>query len=387
MSRVRELGGPLPRISPQDAVADFIRSSWENSPCPPGQPGGDSQRSASEVRRVVAPRRLLIVSPSFHGYDAAVAAAFTELGFDVTTHLYDKFAGVGAKLHNKLVLELPEQVGRDTTAQREQRAARGVIEAVRTVHPDVVLVIKGDVLPDTVWEAFDQHGAATVLWLYDEVRRTRWERERLTLPGRVASYSPLDCLAFQQQGIDAVHVPDGFDHLLEVAHRPATDETTFIGALYPNRSRVLEAIAAAGLPVRAYGRSWSHDLRDRARTWGSARPAIPAGRDLPRAAAYGVMAASRATLNIHRDQDGFTMRTFEACGVGAVQLIDRQDVAMHYEPGEELLVFESPEEAVDHVRRLERDASLAARLREAGRRRTLAEHTLVHRARTLADLW
>ncbi len=99
------------------------------------------------------------------------------------------------------------------------------------------------------------------------------------------------------------------------------------------------------------------------------------------------MAGARATLNVHGDQDGFTMRTFEACGVGAVQLVDRADVSRHYEPGVELAVFGSPEEAAELAHRAATDRPWADRLRAAGRARTIAEHTFVHRARALEALW
>ena len=44
------------------------------------------------------------------------------------------------------------------------------------------------------------------------------------------------------------------------------------------------------------------------------------------------MAGARANVNIHGDQDGFTMRTFETCGVGALQLVDRADVCRRLRP-------------------------------------------------------
>ena len=60
------------------------------------------------------------------------------------------------------------------------------------------------------------------------------------------------------------------------------------------------------------------------------------------------------------DQDGFTMRTFEACGVGAVQLVDRADVAQHYEPGTEVAVFDGVDEAAELARRAAADRSSRA---------------------------
>ncbi len=49
------------------------------------------------------------------------------------------------------------------------------------------------------------------------------------------------------------------------------------------------------------------------------------------------------------------MRTFEARGVGAVQLVDRADGSRYYEPGVELAVFGSAEEAVELARRAAAD--------------------------------
>lgn len=331
--------------------------------------------------------RLLVLGPAFHDYDAAIGAAFEAIGLDVVTHVYDRSATVGAKLRTKLLHELPEHLGRSTTAARARVADAGAIAALRAVRPDLVLVIKGDVLGDAVWDEIDAVGAPSVLWLYDELRRTRWDAARLDRPGRIASYSALDVATLHDGGHDAAHVPLGFDHLLAPSAPRRADEVTFIGALYPQREALLRALDAAGILVRAYGRDWSHHLVDRARTWGRPRPAIPAGRDLPRAAAYAIMAGSAATLNIHGDQDGFTMRTFEASGTGGVQLCDRADVADLYAPGEEIVVFDGAEDLCAQASALLADPVRAARIRRAGRARTLAEHTLVHRARALHDLW
>jgi spore maturation protein CgeB len=140
------------------------------------------------------------------------------------------------------------------------------------------------------------------------------------------------------------------------------------------------------VPVRAFGRQWSRHPWDRVRTWDLRRPDLPAGRDLDRASAYAVMADAVATLNIHGDQDGFTMRTFEACGVGGVQLIDRADVTHLYEPGVELATYGCDDELLDLCRRAQRDRAWTESLRVAGRRRTLADHTFATRVAVLEEL-
>lgn len=332
-------------------------------------------------------RRLLILSPSFHDYDQAFSAAFEALGFDTMVHLYDRSATLAAKLRTKLVHELPERLGRDMTAHRARLASEGAIRTIRAARPDAVLVIKGDVLADDVWAEIASVGAAHALWLYDELRRTRWSLDRLRSVGSVASYSSDDVAALRDQGIAATHVPLGFDHLRPVPSTAAgRGEVTFIGARYPRREVVMTAISGAGIPARVFGRDWSKDPRDVLRTWGAARPDVPWGRDLARPDAYAVMRGSAATLNIHGNQDGFTIRTFEACGVGAVQIVDRAEVELYYEPDAEVLVAASADEAVAQCRRVLADPALSSRIREAARARTLAEHTLVHRARALTAL-
>lgn len=333
-------------------------------------------------------RRLLIITPSFHDYATAIANAFNFLGFATAVCRYDDFASIPQKIWNKARFEFPELLGLDTTQARSALASARVIATIRQLQPDLALVIKGDVLSDDVWETLQSSRTPTVLWLYDELRRTRWEAQRLHFPGMVASYSPLDVAALSEQGLPAVHVPLGYDHLSSWTTRNEyAREVTFIGARYPMREALLVALSEAGVPVRAFGRDWSPAMKDRLRTWNAHRPDVPAGPDVARDQAYGVMQGSLATLNIHGDQDGFTMRTFEAAGVGAVQLVDRQDVAQHYEVDSEVVTFSGEDELIERVQMVNRDQRKMAALREAARTRTLAEHTLVHRAELLQQGW
>ena len=327
--------------------------------------------------------RLLVLSPVFHGYWRSIERAFGALGYDVTTVAYDAHPGWSDRARAK-AHELAERLGGAGDARRRAEHTERALVAVRAAEPEVVLVVKGDTFEAPVWEALA--GLRHALWLYDELRRTEHTHASLALAGPVASYSPDDVATLAAAGLRAVHVPLAHDP--EVGFTPrASNEVVFVGARYPTREHLLTSLAASDVPVRAYGRDWSGHALDRLRTWRLNQPAVPHGRDLPRDEAYGVMAGATATLNVHGDQDGFTMRTFEACGVGAVQLVDRADVSRYYEPGVELAVFGSPEEAADLARRAATDPTWADGIRAAGRARTLAEHTFVHRARALEALW
>ncbi|MBP6994929.1 MAG: glycosyltransferase [Phycicoccus sp.] len=332
-------------------------------------------------------RRLLIISPSFHGYWRALQDAFTTLGYETSTHRYDEHSTVAAKARVK-ASELANRVsGRMSTRETVDVAATAkAVDAIRTTNPDVVLLIKADAFGADLWDLLNARPGPHALWLYDEVRRTRHTAATLDAAGLLASYSPLDVSAFRKAGRDVLLVPGAFDTTVTYTPRPA-QEVVFVGARYPVREDLLCRLHAAGVPVRAYGRDWSHHLADRARTWRVSTPDLPSARDLPRADAYGVMSGATASLNIHFDQDGFTMRTFETPGVGGLQLVDRPDIGDLYDPGTEVAVFTSPEEAIDLARRAARDDRWSRELRARGQARTLAEHTFLHRARGLESLW
>lgn len=330
--------------------------------------------------------RVLLVSPGFHGYHDAIAVALAARGHVVSTVVYDDHRTAAAKGWHQLRHQLPHRIGagslRGLAREETARAVAGVEGSV----PQAVVVVKGDSLGEAFWEAIA--GIPRVTWLYDEVRRTRYDIERLATIGPVATYSPDDTATFIEAGLDAAYLPLAHDHRLVEAPTPhRTAQISFVGARYPSREVVLSTLDDHGIPVRAYGRDWSSHPYDRLRTWRLSTPAVPGERDVPRARAYDVMAGSAGTLNLHGDQDGFTMRTFEAAGVGAVQLIDRTDVGHLYEPGVELLPWTHPEELVDLCRRALADPAWADAIRAAARARTLAEHTFDHRAATLEDMW
>lgn len=332
--------------------------------------------------------RVHLVSPAFHGYWASIAAALDARGHTVTTVTYDHNAGIADRVWHQLRHELPRRARVGSHRGLARSHTDLAIDSVRAAAPDVVVVVKGDTLLEQFWDLLDQRGLPRVTWLYDEARRTRWDLERLARTGPVATYSAVDDADFRAAGIDSRWLPLAFDHrLVDPDPRTRDDAVVFVGARYETRERILTMLSAADVPVRAFGRDWSTHPLDRLRTWQWHRPDISSGRDLSRTDAYREMAAAVATLNIHGDQDGLTMRTFEASGVGGLQLVDRSDLEGLYEPGAELLTWSGDEELVDLCTRAARDTRWADRIRQAGRRRTLAEHTFDHRVAVLATAW
>ncbi|MGK2351907.1 CgeB family protein [Cutibacterium sp. V947] len=330
--------------------------------------------------------RLLVVTPSFHGYGDAIGDAFERTGYDVVVHRYDAAPRV-EKAWNKLRYELPAKIrGTEGHLSAEVVTARA-IERVRSVRPDLVLTVRGDVLGEAYWDEMRRRTIRSVVWLYDELRRMALDIGRVASVSTVATYSRDDTVELQGKGIDAHYVPIGFNTSTVPSGRWPRRDITFVGSHLPARQQFLAALVSAGIPVMAYGREWSDHPLDRLRTWRITSTGIPARRDVGLGEAYGIMRDSAATLNVHGDQDGFTMRTFEACGVGGVQIVDRDDVSEFYEPGNEVLVQHSAEETIELARQVLSDRTRMSAMRRAAKARTLAEHTLDRRAAVIEELW
>jgi spore maturation protein CgeB len=332
-------------------------------------------------------RRLLIVGPAFHGLWQGIEAAFRQIGYDAHSHCYDDFGTLSAKLRNKVGHELPQRLGRASRTGTRDDLTAGAVAALADLDPELVIVIKADVIGPAFWDALDDRRTPRLLWLYDALTSMSYDAERMSRADQVVSFSRTDVAQMAEWGLPAHHMHLGFDSLLPLPDLPPRREVVFAGARYPGREALFVDLLARGVPIRAFGRQWSRHPWDRLRTWDVRRPKVPAGRDLDRATACARMRAATAAVNMHGPQDGFNLRVFEACGVGGVQILDRDDVAELYDPGTEVAVFHSTEELVELCRRAEQDHTWATGLRTRAAERTAAEHTFVHRARHLESLW
>ncbi|QRZ61205.1 glycosyltransferase [Rothia sp. ZJ932] len=331
--------------------------------------------------------KLLIISPSFHGYCYSIADGFNQVGYDTTVYRYDAFDRFQEKFRNKVFYELPGKLGFDGKKIAEKDATSKAIETFHSVNPDKLIVIKADTLGDSFWEAVNESKIPYMLWLYDDFSRHRYTHEFLSHVPTVLSYARTEAEVFSTRNINSHFVPNAYNPKLTDFPVERTNEIVFVGSRYENREELVLALAEAGIPVRAYGRQWSHHPFDRLRTWEIKRPNIPAERDIPLSEAYKVQAGAAGALNIHGLQAGLAMRTFEVPGMQGIQLIDRLDVAEFYEPGEEVLIYQSLDELIELSQRLVRDPQWSEKIREAGYKRSVAEHTFFHRAQGVDQLW
>ena len=99
---------------------------------------------------------------------------------------------------------LPEKYRPESFAAQ---ATRKAIDAFNEFRPDIVLVIKGDMLGREWWDLLETSGVRYGTWLYDEMRRMSYTEEDLHHLGSLASYSPLDAQHLREQGFEVLDMP------------------------------------------------------------------------------------------------------------------------------------------------------------------------------------
>lgn len=171
------------------------------------------------------------------------------------------------------------------------------------------------------------------------------------------------------------------------------DALLFVGNVSPNRATVLNAIGDK-LPLAVHGPNAArvapvagHDERRAKRPHGNRRNRR---RKLDSAAINALYNDHRVVLNINQapnTEHGLNLRVFEATAAGATLLTqDCADLARHFDAGHELLAWRDTADLVDTCRAALADPRRCEQIAARGRERVLAEHTFVHRARTMLDV-
>ena len=158
------------------------------------------------------------------------------------------------------------------------------------------------------------------------------------------------------------------------APRPRAARMAFVATPTPGRRAVVEGVSA---PLAIFGPGWEGT---------GGRHEVHVGRVAADAVA-GLYASHLAVLNVRNERNvlhGLNQRSFDPyLSATPVVTDDQADIALCFEPGEEVLVWRDSNELDSHYDRLLRHPEAAARIGEAGRRRIFAHHGFGRRLETL----
>lgn len=295
----------------------------------------------------------------YHRSGLALAAALAALGCDVR-RCEERLRGLNALLRRPLAARLAA--------------------LLRRTRPDLVLVFKGTKLaPAEVRELKRRFGGRWVNWFPDDPHHIEMS---LSLGPAYDVFFTHDSSSLERHrraGARAYYLAFGCD---PAYHRPLDGGSrwqaplVFVGSRDPVRERIVQAVRDLGLAV-----------------WGPGWPKRPVyGDDFVRA-----LSGATIGLNIHqhfgeagdpaRYGSGANMRVFELAGVGTPQLSDaKADIARHFAPDREIVLYRSVAELRERARLLLQDAAGRQSLAAAARERALQEHTWTHRLRELLSV-
>ncbi len=257
-----------------------------------------------------------------------------------------------------------------------------ILAAVRDTRPAVVLALTHGIHGEVLAEV-GRLGARRVIWWGDAPSNNRrwgfldpgWD---LVLAKDSALVSKLRLL-----GRNA--------HLLHEAMNPAwhkpvsggrNDTVAVVGNSYAFRQAICVRLLEHGVKLGVYGSRppvWSDPTYRRIHT----------GRYVVREEKSRVFGEALGCLNTFQATEGDSLncRAFEIAGAAGLQLVEhRPALEQCFDPGTEVLAFRTFEELLQHVDRARRSPQETDRIRQAGARRALAEHTYKHRLESLLQL-
>lgn len=271
---------------------------------------------------------------------------------------------------------------------------RRLLRVAREFRPDVLIMVgdNGVILPGTLAQLKREHGATVVYGCGTSpvVFSRPVERAAAPLYDLVVANDFYHAIQWRELGAPRVEmlpmsaIDPAFHYTRELSDEEraaALCDVGVVGTLVPNRlygERIaaLEALRDFDLGI------WSvHEVPPSLRAYYRG-PAL--GEEMLR-----LTQAARIVVNTHGDfmRYGGNMRLFEACGVGAFQLVDnRPGVSEWFTPGEHLVTYRD----LDHLRELVayylNNAAERERIATAGQQHVHAHHTYDHRMARLVAL-
>lgn len=260
-----------------------------------------------------------------------------------------------------------------------------VLEQVKAAKPDVVMVQDLNLIPYGFGQELKKHCGLLV----GEIASPLPPKSFFKSYDLILSAHPRIVETARSWGLASEWVPLGFDEKWKTISPASTRpiDAIFVGSFtrLQKSTAPLLAEAAKLIPgLQIYGTAPQEVLRE----WGLEKfhkgPAW--GKDM-----FELLGQSKLVLNRHGEISGpyaVNMRMFEATGSGALLVTEnKSNLSDLFEPGSEVLAYESPEHAAKLAREVLDDPGRLDSIASAGQQRTLSSHSYKARAFQVTEIF
>ncbi|MCR2784791.1 MULTISPECIES: hypothetical protein [unclassified Microbacterium] len=268
-----------------------------------------------------------MIAPSFFGYEEAIAGEIRAQGHEVD--LVDERPS-NAPLARAIVRVAPFLL-----RGRIRRHFAALLARTQATPPDLVLVIKGEVVPEWFLTTLRWRSPTTrfVYYTFDSSSNSPRGITLLPLFDRAFSFDPVDA----RRRPSVAYLPLFYRPEFHPGEAPRDLDLSFVGTLHGDRHAFVHAVAAAVPPERrilffyspAAWYFWARKLLS-ARYRGIPRSAIRT-TPLTIGTVADTMRRSKAVVDLQRPgQTGLTMRTFEVLASGAALITANGSIRDEY---------------------------------------------------------
>ncbi len=315
-----------------------------------------------------------VVIPNFAAPDSFVDnVAFTlrSLGHEVLTRPAKSNRWVNSRVNR-----LRRQVKQHYFPRTFSDAEKWLLKAVRDFKPELILTLTQPIAEEVLFETRKRGVPHRIVWWGDTPANMKHQGILSTEWDFIYIKDSLAVQKFKRLGLNAELMHEAMNPKWHFPiAKQSNNRLVVAGTFYGYRHALVERLLNRGLEFDFYGAAvprWcSHRIKE-----------LHTGTFVVREEKSRVFGEGLGVLNSTALSEGNSMncRAFEIAGAGGLQFLEYRDVAEEcFEPGKELLMFDTMDELVELVHRANRDQKWATDIREAGALRAKAEHTYEHR--------
>lgn len=310
-------------------------------------------------------KKVLILGPSFFGYNESIRRAFDALGYRTKVMEYDEPVHP-FDLKNKIMRKLFPRSG--WLRRKSRRLFNASVTAgYEAYRPDLVFIYNGDILEKETVRRFKERSQVAV-WMLDGAFR---HPDSVAIAPEADAYfcfEKSDVDKLKALGVNAWFLPQGYDPAVYYPVPGVKDiDVLFVGALYryPKRIRLLKALVRElgdTCTIRIYG-PYKPFEKNPLKWLLREKRTVFINKSVPPEEVNRLYNRARLCINIHHAQsvEGANPKVFEICGAGAFQLVDYNAFIAGIYPAGEAALFRTGEEFIRMAKQfLAADTSEAA---------------------------